>query len=324
MKHNIQITFILLVMFIITQLIGLAVIHVYSPQYVQVLINGTLMNISVGPQLPYGMQPPEIAPEISLTTIIISFAIAILLIFILTRIKAILFLRLWFFIVVVIVLGITLNALLSQFIQYELVFNQYHFSIPAIISIIIALPLAIFKIFKRNLIVHNLTELMVYPGIAAVFVPILNIWTIIVLILIISAYDIWAVWHSGFMQKMAKFQIDEMKIFAGFFVPYLGRKERLMMQKMRAKKKKGKMKEKRIKVNLAILGGGDVVFPIITAGIVFNVLGLIPALIVVACATLALLYLFVFAKKGKFYPAMPFLTAGLLIGIGISYLIQLI
>ena len=85
--------------------------------------------------------------------------------------------------------------------------------------------------------------------------------------------------------------------------------------------KNQKQKTKSMKVNLAILGGGDVVFPIITAGVVLRSLGLLPALIITACATLSLLALFLMAKKGKFYPAMPFITAGLLIGIGLAYLI---
>jgi presenilin-like A22 family membrane protease len=83
--------------------------------------------------------------------------------------------------------------------------------------LVIALPLAFTKIYGRNFLVHNLTELFIYPGIAAVFVPILNIWTIIVLLILISIYDMWAVWHSGIMQKMAKYQINQLKIFSGFY-----------------------------------------------------------------------------------------------------------
>ena len=149
------------------------------------------------------------------TILLIAFTIAILFVFLLTKLKAALFMRLWFFAVIAIVLGITMNALLSKFIPYS-----------SLISFLIALPLSFFKIFKRNMYVHNITELLVYPGIAVVFVPLLSVWTIILLLILISAYDIWAVWHSGFMQKMAKFQINELKLFAGFFVPYLSKKQR--------------------------------------------------------------------------------------------------
>ena len=299
-------------MFLVTQLIGLAVIYSYTPIIQQVEINGTLQNITVNP-LPYGLEPPEVEKEISLLSIIFAFIIAVFFVFLLTKLKAALFIRLWFFVVVIIVLAITFNALLSWFISYKFY--------PEIISLLIALPLAIYKIFKRNLIVHNITELLIYPGIAVVFVPLLNTWTIITLLIIISVYDIWAVWHSGFMQKMAKYQINELKLFAGFFVPYLNKKQRELVREAKAKKSKLK---KSMKVNLAIVGGGDVVFPIITAGVIFRTLGLLPALIVSLCATISLFILFVFAKKGKHYPAMPFITAGLLVGIGLAYLVSFI
>ena len=306
MKHSWRITIILLAMFLVTQIIGLAVIHAYVTQ-----------------ELPYGMQPPELETQKDFFSMLpmigIAFVIAIVLVLLLTKIKAALFLRLWFFIVVILAIGITLNSLLFYFkIPYT--------NIIPYIAALIALPLAFLKIFKRNLLVHNITELMIYPGIAAVFVPILNIWTIIILLILISIYDIYAVWHSGFMQKMAKFQINELKFFAGFFVPYLGKKQRDKIKALKQKYKKKKipenvLKKKKIQVSLAILGGGDVIFPIIAAGIFLKVFGLISALLITICATIALGALFVAARKGKFYPAMPFLSAGIFAGMLLSWIL---
>ena len=313
MKHNVVITIILLSMFLLTQLIGIGVVYSYTPKTTQVVLaNGTIQNITIVHNLPYNMEPPEdIAPPETFYSIIIALVIGIFLIFLLTKLKAVTFMRIWFFIVVILALSITFNALLSKFIPY----SQYF-------VLLLTIPLAFFKIFKRNLIVHNLTELLIYPGIAAVFVPILNIWTIVLLLFLISGYDMWAVWHSGFMQKLAKFQIDQMKIFTGFFVPYLNKKQRALVKKLK-KTKAGakKLKKKKMRVQLAILGGGDIVFPIITAGVIMRLWGIIPALIVTLCATASLLALFYYSKKGKFYPAMPFLTAGLLAGIWLAYLV---
>ena len=199
--------------------------------------------------------------------------------------------------------------------------------------LVIALPLAFIKIYKRGFLVHNITELFIYPGIAAVFVPILNIYTIIILLIIISIYDMWAVWHSGIMQKMAKYQINKLNVFSGFFVPYVSKKVRLKLKKMKKTLTKSQLKKKKIKVNVAILGGGDVIFPIITAGVILKtkitlfglqfVGGFIPALFVIAGATLGLSWLFFFAEKKKFYPAMPFITAGIFLGILINWALQI-
>jgi len=302
MKHNLKITIILIAMFLITQFIGLYVVNFYNQEK---------------NELPYGMEPPkEINPQTSIFSILFAFVLAVSLFFILTKIRAEQFIRLWFFLVTIIAISLTLNVILSKFNVWFIGF----------LALVFAIPLAYFKIFKRDLLIHNITELLIYPGIAAVFIPILNIFGIVILLLAISLYDIWAVWHSEFMQKMAKYQITKLKFFTGFFVPYAGKKAKqkikLLKQKYKSKKTlEKKFKKAKIKINLAILGGGDVIFPIITAGIFYKEMGIIPALIITISATLGLLYLFIIARKGKFYPAMPFLTIAMYLGIIVNWII---
>ena len=294
MKHNLKILTILLLMFIIAQFIGLFVGFHYSQN-----------------PLPYGMQTPEIQNPDEyysfLPSIIFSFILAIMLLFLLSRIKTEFILKTWFFIVTIIALGISILIFTNQ-----LFFEKFFFGIP-ILATTISIIFSYLKIFQRNFIFHNLTELLIYPGIATVFIPLLNIWTLVLILILISIYDIWAVWHSGITQKMAKFQIQKLGIFAGFFVPYLNKNLRTKVKKMSKKDLK-----KGIKVNIAILGGGDVVFPIIASGVVLRTFGSIPALGVIIGATCGLLYLFLFSEKKKFYPAMPYITAGILLGLGIG------
>ncbi|MEK6847439.1 MAG: presenilin family intramembrane aspartyl protease [Nanoarchaeota archaeon] len=307
MKHTAKITIILLSMFFITQLIGIYVANAYLPEIKQVVnqTTGEVTNETIY-NLPYGLDPPkDIKPQESVISIVIALAIAIVLMLLLMKLKAETFLRLWFTVVVILGIAITLNA--------------FFIKIPnaALIAVILAVPLGILKIFHRNMIVHNLTELLIYPGIATVFIPILNVWAVVVLLVIISAYDMYAVSHAGFMQKMAKFQIQKLKLFSGFFVPYMKKEDRLALKKAKAQG----LKTKKIKVNIAILGGGDVVFPILLAGVVLRAMGLWQALIISIGATIALAYLFYRSEKGKFYPAMPFISIGCLIGLVIAYLI---
>lgn len=301
MKHNPKITFVLLAMFIASQLIGIYVVSHY---------------LSDQNPLPFGMDSPKIESQsdyISIfPSIIIAFVFAILIFFFLTKFRVEFVLKLWFFIVVVIALSIFFFSLTRGF-------DIVLYTIP-IIATLIALPLAAVKIYGRNFFIHNATELFIYPGIAAVFVPILNVWTIIALLILISIYDAWAVWHSGIMQKMAKYQINKLKIFSGFFVPYFAKGVKHKIENWKKTLTKAQLKKKKVKVDVAILGGGDVVFPIITAGVMLKTLGLTSALFVIIGATLALAYLFMFSEKKKFYPAMPFITAGILLGIATSYL----
>lgn len=311
MKYSLKVFAIVLSMFIVTQLIGLAVVNFYLPEETT---------------LPYGMEPPaEVEPicdPISWTCIfpilmiMFFFALVVLLIFLLINFKSVWVMRIWFFIIVILGLGITLSAL-TRTLGIEL-------ALPIIASII-AVFLAYIKIFKRNILIHNFTELMIYPGIAAVFVAILSFWAVIFLLIVISIYDMWAVWQSGIMQKMAKFQINEVGVLGGFFVPVASRKVKQKIKNLRLKYKDkdiphSVIKKQKIKVDLAILGGGDIIFPIIAAGIFLKTFGSIYASLMVSLfATIALIGLLIFSKKKKFYPAMPFIAAGIFLGMIVGY-----
>ena len=309
MKHTLKITAILVIMFFVTQMIGLFVAHTLLVTETTQVLNtqtGELENRTTYPNLPDAFEPPaELHPADAVKSIIVALIFAVCLMFLLMKLKAETFLRLWFFIVVIIGVAQTISAFVIHI--------PYSFWI----GIILAIPLAIFKVFKRHIIIHNITELLIYPGIATFFIPILDVLTVVVLLVIISLYDMYAVWHAGFMQKMAKYQIEKVRVFSGFFVPYLAKKDRLALKEAKATGKKGA----NVKVNLAILGGGDVVFPILLAGVVLRTLGVWQAIMVSIGATIALAYLFYTSEKGKFYPAMPFISIGCLIGLAVAYLI---
>lgn len=318
MKHNLKITILLLGMFIITQFIGLLVLSADVFHLEAETSEGNIITVD-NPYLSW-IQPPEPQTQSEsigfLSSIIIAFIIAVFLLFLLTKLKVEFFLRLWFFSVIVIALFISFFALF-KIIPF--------FSITPIIAVILSLILAVIlsyvKIYQRFFIIHNFTELLIYPGISTIFVPILNIYTILILLVLISIYDMWAVWHSGIMQKMAKYQIQKLNIFSGFFVPYLSKKQKDIVKKMKKSFSNKQLKKKKIKVNIAILGGGDIVFPIITAGVMLNNLGIWPAVFVILGATLGLSYLLFLAEKRKFYPAMPFITAGIFLGMLVSILV---
>ena len=142
----------------------------------------------------------------------------------------------WFFIVVIIALSV---SFVSFFPSSSIIF--------ILIALALAIPLSFFKTYRQNFLIHNLTELFIYPGIAAIFVailsspPIVQIRGIYAMISSINynlIYDMWAVWHSGVMQKMAKYQINNLKIFGGFFIPYISKHIKLKLKKKEQKKRK--------------------------------------------------------------------------------------
>ena len=157
------------------------------------------------------------------------------------------------------------------------------------LALFLALGFASLKTLRPNVISHNFSELFIYGGLAGIFVPILGLLSMSLLLIFISIYDMIAVWKTKHMVKMAKFQ-TESKLFAGLLVPY------------------GKNK-------VAVLGGGDIGFPLLFSGVILKSFGIMEAYIVSVFAALALLLLLVFSEKKKFYPAMPFISAGCFLGL---------
>ncbi len=195
--------------------------------------------------------------------------------------------------------------------------------VSAVIAFVVAFILAVLELYRSNIIIHNLTELFIYPGIAILFVPMFSVPWAIALLLAISAYDVFAVWKSKHMITLAKFQTKS-KAFAGFVIPY-GKSGGMSV--------KGKIPDEIGKegaaVKVAILGGGDIAFPLLFAGVVFNWLiqsgglvkwaALLQSSIISVFAAIALLILFLRAGKDKFYPAMPIISAGCFVGLAVVW-----
>jgi presenilin-like A22 family membrane protease len=287
MKHTFKVTLIMVGLFFITQLIGLAVINNYvTVEHVvkeEVFIEDgkeVLREVVVQEEtveaLPYGIERPEIREKTGYLQIAFAIIIATVLAMILLKFQAMRLWKLWFF--------------LSVFFTLMIAFNAF---IPQIFALLLALVFASLKTFKNNVIMHNFSELFIYGGLAAIFVPVLSVTTIIVILFLISIYDYIAVWKSKHMVKLAKFQV-RIKLFAGLLVPY-GKKS-------------------------ALLGGGDLGFPLLFAGVLFKSFGWL-ALVSVVTSTLTLGFLLWISEKNKFYPAMPFLTVGCLIGFIIIKLV---
>lgn len=161
------------------------------------------------------------------------------------------------------------------------------------IAFIIATGLVLLRTFRRSIISHNFVELFVYAGIPVIFAPVLNMLSASILLIFISVYDAIAVWKTKHMIKLAKFTTQS-KVFAGLMVPYdKGRKA-------------------------AILGGGDLGFPMLFSSVVLLKHSFQHAIITSIITSISLLILLALSKKNKFYPAMPFISAGCFIGYLLS------
>lgn len=281
MKHNINVTVFLLLLFFVSQLVGLTLMSLAGD--VKVSETGQVFEYrttALG-------ERPDLNPKESFFSMVIVIAVGTVLALLLIKLNLMRLWKLWFFLAVFLAITVSVGVIL-----------------PIIPSLIIAVILAYLKLFKPNIVTQNLSEVLVYPGIAIIFVPLLNVLWMAFLLFVISLYDMYAVWKSKHMIKLAKFQ-SESKTFAGMTIPY-------------RKEEKGKKLTK-----TAILGGGDVAFPMLFSGVVMTSLindgmtkvsAVLHTLPIAIFATVALALLFFKGKSDRYYPAMPFLSLGCALG----------
>lgn len=307
MKHTLKITFILLAIFLLAQFVGLAVLYKYIDVEKTKEAGKTVFQ-----DLPIGERPP-LEEKTSFIPIILAVLLGTVILLILIKYKIYFLWKLWFLLAVVFALAISWAAFLKP-----------------LYALILALIFGLWKIFRPNLFVQNFTEIFIYGGLAAIFVPLFNLWSIIILLFLISAYDMYAVWKSKHMIKLAQSQAKA-KIFAGLLIPYqirLGKlkekikkfkREKTESPKKQTKKTPLLLKEKKIRT--AILGGGDIGFPLIFAGVILKTFGLLPSLLIPLFSGAALFLLLLKGNEKKFYPAMPFITLGCLLGLAVVWLL---
>jgi presenilin-like A22 family membrane protease len=322
MKHTFKVTLFLVAIFFVAQVFGLITIN----KYIYVGVNEQGETIIEAPDTVIGEQPrlTESEKSISYLPIMLIILFATAIIFVLIKFNLDRTWKFWFFLSVFITVWVALGVYIHKYI-----------------AVVFALIIAFLKLYKRNVIIHNLSEIFIYTGLAVLFLPFLNIKSGFGLLIIISIYDMIAVWQSKHMIKLANFQTRN-KLFAGLFIPYQDKplkeakalKKAAKEAKKKKKEKKGKVKKVLVKTQMktAILGGGDIAFPLLFSTSVMNYLilgkgmtkigALIETLLLSMIVTYALFLLLIKARKDKFYPAMPFITMGCFIGFGVLLLIN--
>lgn len=305
MKHTTLVTLLLLALFVVSQIVGLGLVALNA----DISVDGQGNVVVSYPETAVG-ERPQFQGGQSVIFLVVAIIVGTGALLLLARFKKRRLWKFWYFLAVWISLTIALGVFL-----------------PAVVSSVIGFALAAFKIWKPELVMQNITEILMYAGLAILFVPILQVWWAILLLIIISLYDMYAVWKSKHMVTLATFT-SESRLFAGFSIPYKKQDNHTkLMYNIPGDVKLGKENKSSSKV--AILGGGDITFPLFFSGAVFNWLLVVKhfslsfaymaALFVSLCAGLGLTWLLIKSEKDKFYPAMPPISLGCLVGFGIIY-----
>ena len=174
MKHSIDITTIMITLFFVSQVLGLVIID----GYIDHKTTSETGNITYT-ELPnqffiFQIERPQIENQsTSYLYIMSAILIATLLVYFLFKFKQTNLWRIWFFVAVIIGLTIAFNVFMPQKIAATL-----------------AIIFAFFKVFKPTNLIHNITELFIYGGIASIFVPMIDLRSAIILLILIL-YPMW-------------------------------------------------------------------------------------------------------------------------------------
>ena len=314
MKHDYKIIIYLVILFFAAQVIGLFLLN-QSIDSVETSENGTIVVEYTEPIT----GRPELEGQDSFTYIVTMIFIGTAILLALIKFRLFKIWKAWYFIAVVSSLTIALSVIIDN-----------------VTSIIISFVLTYIKIYKPNAIIHNVTEIFIYAGIAILISPMFDVFWAVMLLVAISIYDVIAVWKSKHMVTLAKAQSDN-KMFAGLLIPYINpKRSKIESNKIQKTQSVPKPSKNSVKINLdlpkgfsdkaaksAMLGGGDIAFPLMFSGAVMThlvELGVSPmmayfkVLIIALTSSIALWILFIKSQKGKFYPAMPFISLGCFAG----------
>ena len=304
MKHTLKITAALTLFFFLAQFVGLIIVNQYIDHKKTIETQTVVLK-----DLPYGLERPQVQNQsISFIYIAIAILIGTLLLLLIIKTNITILWKIIFFFSVTLTLSIAFAAFINP-----------------LIAGLLALIISFWRLYRPNPIVHNVSEIFVYGGLAAFMVNIFNLFAAFMLLILVSLYDYIAVYKTRHMIKLAEFQ-SKSRVFAGLFIPYQREKPAL---KTLFHKKVSNTSIQKPKGSIAVLGGGDIGFTLIFAGVVMKGLmlheavlfGFLKTLIIPVFSTLALLFLLVKGQQDKFYPAMPVLSIGCFVGYLIVWLV---
>jgi len=317
-KYASSVVLFLLILFLVTQYVGLFIVGGYIQGGLlqqTAAFQSSVSTSKSGAQQPGNftvyplpsvagvqLERPPLSEGMVFPFIVVALLLGTGLVLVLRRLKGVLLWRGLFFVIAAICLTIAFGRVVLQF------------GMPEWIASAVGIALAFWKVFRPNFVVHNATELFMYGGLAVVLFPVLTVWNVLLLLGIVSVYDMCAVWGSKHMIKMADFQSDA-NVFAGLMLPDTSTSVGSLFKAMPRGSKLG---------DVAVLGGGDMGFSLLFASVMLKAYGLWAAMIIPPFVAISLLMLLMFGKADRFYPAMPFITlsciAGWMLFLGVTVL----
>ncbi len=191
------------------------------------------------------------------------------------------------------------------------------FAVPFPWSAVLAIAVAAAWSLRPTVWLHALVMVLTLAGAAAVFGFIFSPWTFVVVMLIVSVYDVLAV-RFGYMVWMAQ-RLSESTSLPAFVIPRTASGWSSNLSSFTFQEQSEKEPAER---QFSVLGGGDIAFPLVLVVSVFFNLGPLRSLVVAAFTFIGLAAAFwIQARllKGRPMPALPPISAAAILGFLIAY-----
>lgn len=202
------------------------------------------------------------------------------------------------------------------FVGADIVFSAfipYH-----LLAISLALLLVAVRFLWPNILTQNIAIVIAIAGVSAQLGIFLTVPAVIVLLIVLSVYDVWAVFKTKHMVGMAK-GLMQRGMMPMIVLPSSWKDFTHSMRKVESEKLKPAKKHS---LRYMLLGTGDLAFPLVFAVSALSY-GLVQAYAVIigALAGIVAIHLLMTSKKFPALPALPPIAAGSIIAFAISLLV---
>ena len=197
----------------------------------------------------------------------------------------------------------------ASYFTFDILFPVWIYLIP--LSLLLALGLTLWKMLRPSFLSQNLALIFSVAGAGAILGASLGMIPVLILIALLSIYDFVSVFLTKHMKYIAKEISKTPTAFTAAF-PYK------FKQISPTKRRKGVKK-----VHVFQHGGGDIAIPLIFSVSILRNFTIFHAFITIIGSAIALSFLIWFAlrKPGIVLPALPWVSAGTLLGFLFSLLV---
>jgi presenilin-like A22 family membrane protease len=183
---------------------------------------------------------------------------------------------------------------------------------PLIVAGLLAIGIGMAWLITPKIWLHNGLLILMLVSLGTVFGAMFSPWTVILIMLVISIYDFFAV-KFGYMQWMAR-KLSETEVLPAFFIPWKITDWKTNLKGLAVEK----IFEDKGDKSFSLLGGGDIFFPLLLAASVWFASDIVMATVVALFSLLGIgsaYIIHLIFLKGRATPALPPIFVASLCGL---------